>query len=264
MAAERARESARPDRLFDDPLADALAGPEGGRIMAEMGAEMPENPALPIRTRYFDDRLLNMVGANGITQVVLLAAGMDTRAFRLGFPDDVVVFELDRPALLALKEQRLETTGARPTCDRRTVPADLARPWTHPLLSAGYLETKPAVFVAEGLLGYLSEPQVHELLGTAARLSNPNSVALADVSGRVPPGTPFLDTWSARLTEAGVSRRFATDEPEALFAAHGWRAEVAGYGEETADFGRWPWPVPDRDDPNWPHNYLVTAHRSGS
>lgn len=262
MAAVRARESARPDRLFDDPLAEALAGPEGQRIMDEMEAGMPDNPAIPIRTRFLDDGLRTGVAA-GIGQVVLVAAGMDTRAFRLGLPSDVVVYELDRGGLLDLKERRLAAAGARPGCARRTVPVDLGAAWSGALLSAGFDAARPSVFVAEGLLGYLDEPEVDRLLGALAGLAADGSVLLADVSGRTPDAAaPYLAPWFDRLTAAGMERRFATDDPEGLFAGHGWRAEVAQYGDDGAAFGRWPWPVPDRQDMNWPHNYLVTAHRA--
>ena len=125
MAADRARESERPDRLFEDPLAEVLAGSEGRSIMADMEAGLPENPTIPIRVRYFDDGLLNILAAGRITQVVSVGAGMDTRAFRLGLAPEAVFFELDRPELLALKDRRLAKAGARPTCARRAVSADL-------------------------------------------------------------------------------------------------------------------------------------------
>ena len=264
MAAIRARETARPDRLFEDPLAEVLAGPEGVALMEEMEAGLPDNPAIPIRTRYVDERLRTMVTREAVAQVVLVGAGMDTRAFRQGLPASVVVFEVDKPAMLELKEQRLDLVGtrARPTCQRRVVPADLAGRFDRLLVSAGFDAGRPAAFVAEGLLGYLDEAQVHRLLGILAGLAAAGSALLADVSGRVPPGTPFLDTWFAKLATAGIHRRFATDDPEGLFAAHGWEAEVVQYGEDGANFGRWSWPVLPRDDTSWPHNYLVTARRS--
>jgi methyltransferase (TIGR00027 family) len=253
MAAERARESARPDRLFDDPLASLLAGSDGRAIMTELTAGMPDNPAIPIRTRYFDDHVLASV-RGGTRQVVLVAAGMDTRAFRLGLPAGVTVFELDKPDLLAVKEERL--AAARSTCERVAVAVDLTHPWRDDLLAAGFSVSSPSVFVAEGLLGYLDEPSVHSLLATAAGVASPGSTLLADVSGRTP---SFLQSWLDKLAAAGVPRRFATDDPEGLFASHGWAAEVVEYGHETANFGRWLWPPVDRHDTNWPHNYLVSA-----
>lgn len=196
MAADRARESARPDRLFEDPLAGTLAGAEGRRIMAGIEA--------------------GLAGA-----------------------------------------------GARPTCERRVIPADLTCPWADDLVSAGFAVRAPAVFIAEGLLGYLEEPEVHRLLATLARLAGPGSVLLTDVAGHSPSGAPYLATWLARLEAAGMSRRFATDDPESLLASHGWEADVAEYGEEGANFGRWPWPPIDRHDTSLPHAYLISARRSG-
>jgi len=89
-AAERARESARPDRLFDDPLAMVLAG-QAGQALAEAmrGDGTFDNPALAIRTRFFDDVITDAVTARGMRQVVLVAAGMDTRAYRLPVPQDL-------------------------------------------------------------------------------------------------------------------------------------------------------------------------------
>src|SRR5215212_9662049 len=95
MAAVRARESARPDRLFDDPLAEVLAGAEGFDLMTRMEADLGENPTLVIRPRFFDDALLRAVVDRRIGQVVILAAGMDSRAYRLTLP---TVFEVDRHA----------------------------------------------------------------------------------------------------------------------------------------------------------------------
>lgn len=86
MAAVRARETARPDRLFDDLLADVMAGPEGVDLMTRMEVGLPENPTIPIRTRFFDDALVRLLDDRGIGQVVVLAAGMDTRAYRLDLP----------------------------------------------------------------------------------------------------------------------------------------------------------------------------------
>jgi methyltransferase (TIGR00027 family) len=264
MAAERARESTRPDHLFVDPFADVLAGPEGRRLMADMAEGMPDNPTIPIRTRYFDELLRSAVHGEGIGQVVLIAAGMDSRAFRLGLRSDAIVFELDKPNLLAVKDERLGAAGAEPTCERRIVPVDLRHPWHDDLVSAGFSDAEPAVFVAEGLLGYLEEQAVHELLATLAGLAHPASALGADVSGPTPVETPYLSTWLAKLEEAGMTRRFATDEPEQLFASHGWKASAVEYGDDTANFGRWPWPAVDRHDANWPRNFLVRARRSES
>jgi len=259
MAAERARESARPDRLVDDPLAHVLAGPEGVDLMARMEAGLPANPTIPIRTRFFDDALTRLLGERSIGQVVLLAAGLDTRADRLDLP---VVFEIDRPALLDVKDARLAAAGARLRCRRITVGADLTGPWAEDLVGAGFRAGTPTVFLAEGLLGYLDEPDVHRLLDGIDRLAAAGSALLADVSGRSALDSPFLTSWYQRLTDHGIANaRFGTDDPEGLLAAHGWAAEVSRYGDDSAHDGRWPYPPIPRSDLSVPHSYLVVGER---
>lgn len=109
-AAVRARESAREDPLFDDPWAAALAGPEGMSWVEQR----PADSVLPIalRTRYFDDWLQQVAGGGFVRQVVLMAAGLDTRAFRLAWPVDARCFELDQPEVLRHKEEILRSAAA--------------------------------------------------------------------------------------------------------------------------------------------------------
>ena len=271
-AAQRAQESARPDRLVEDPLAETLAGPEGARIMGILQAGEPPSPTVAIRTRFFDDRLVARTFGNTrredagredpARQVVLLGAGMDSRAFRLGLLPHVTVFELDQPELLRLKDQRLERAGAKPTCERRSVPCDLGGAWKDALLSSGFSTKEAAVFVAEGLLMYLDQHQVDGLLDVLNTLSVPGSTLLADVCGRSLRYSPYMTEWFAGLERAGMAWRFATDEPEVLLAEHGWEADVVRYGDERAHFGRWPGPKVDRSNLAWPQSYLVEGTRA--
>jgi methyltransferase (TIGR00027 family) len=97
MAASRARETSRTDRLFDDALAEVLAGPEGREILQRMEAGIPGTPTVPIRTRFFDDQLTALAAGPDLAQVVLVAAGMDTRAFLLGLPSRLTLFEVTAP-----------------------------------------------------------------------------------------------------------------------------------------------------------------------
>jgi methyltransferase (TIGR00027 family) len=257
MAAVRARESIRPDRLFDDPLAEVLAGPEGFDLMTRVEADLPENPTLPIRTRFFDDALVRLLV--GIGQVVILGAGLDTRAFRLNLP---IVFEVDQGAVLGLKDSRLAAVSAMPRGKRLTVGADLTGEWSNELVGAGFDIETPSAFLAEGLLGYLEEPDVHRLLGVIDHLSSPGSILLADVSGRSALDAPYMAFWYKRLADNGIANaRFGTDDPEGLLAAHGWKAHVSQYGDEGANFGRWPFPPIPRDDMRRPHNYLMVGKR---
>src|SRR5215207_4963102 len=117
VAAARARESDRLDRLFDDPLAAALAGSEGFAWLDQMERAQPwGQPALyvVVRTRFFDDFLLHASWCTGARQVVLLAAGMDARAFRLDWPPGTRLYELDRPEVIDAKDEIIADAGARP------------------------------------------------------------------------------------------------------------------------------------------------------
>ena len=261
MAAERARESARPDALFDDPCAAALAGPEGPRLLTRMAAPGDGTAtSIPIRTRFFDDAILRLVRNGPVRQIVVLAAGMDARPFRLALPACVRLFEVDRPEVLAVKERRLAELGVRAGCDRITVGADLAGDWAADLVSAG-LRTGPTVWLAEGLLAYLDAAQVDRLLATVTRLGGAGDWFLTDVIGRSFLAFPPFAAWIRGFADRGMPWRFGTDDPAGLLAGHGWDARVTRYGDDGANFGRWPWPPAPPDDSRWPRSYLVTARR---
>ncbi|MBO0839996.1 MAG: class I SAM-dependent methyltransferase [Sciscionella sp.] len=183
MAAARARESDRQDAIFHDPLAEVLAGADGFAVMRSMEDGLPPNPTLAIRTRYFDDQVRNLVAEHRIGQLVLLAAGMDTRAYRLALPSDLTCFEIDHPELVEMKAHRLATTTAEPTCRRITLAADLTRPWTDNLTKAGFDPARPAIFLAEGLLSYLTGDDVASLLDAVTQLATTNSHLLLDIAG---------------------------------------------------------------------------------
>ncbi|MBO0852552.1 MAG: SAM-dependent methyltransferase [Nocardia sp.] len=260
MAAARARESDRPDAIFHDPLAETLAGPDGFALMQTMEEGLPPNPTLSIRTRFFDDQIRNLVTDTGIDQLVILAAGMDTRAYRLNMPPDLLCVEIDHPELVELKTQRLTTTTAEPTCQRVSIAADLTQPWTAELTHTGFDPARPAIFLAEGLLSYLNHSQVTALLRTITDLSTTESHLLVDIAGNPRADNAAIAEWMDRREKAGISQRFGTDEPEQLLAAHQWRAHVIQYGDQQANYGRWPWPPIPRNAPIQ-HNYLVTAQR---
>lgn len=259
MAAERARESARPDRLFYDPLAGRLAGAEGVELMARMEDGLPANPTLSIRTRFFDDVLTRALTDHPIGQVVILAAGMDTRAFRMSLP---TVFEIDHPDLLDVKNARLNEAAAQPLARRVTVGADLTGQWADHLVRSGFHARTPTVFLAEGLLGYLDEPDVHRLLEALDALAAPGSFLLTDVSGQSALNDPSVTFWLQRMATNGIiGGRFGTDDPAALLATNGWDAVVSEYGDPDANFGRWPWPPVGPNDPTAARNYLIVGRR---
>ncbi|WP_051939460.1 SAM-dependent methyltransferase [Phaeacidiphilus oryzae] len=187
VAVVRAQESAREDRLFDDPYAQAfVAAADRPPASPDPGSGAPRPPEdrearaamarhIVLRTRFFDDYLLR-AAADGIRQTVLLAAGLDTRAFRLDWPAGQQVFELDLPESIAFKERVLaDLPDARPTARRAVVPADLNDDWTTPLTGAGFDPDRPTAWLIEGLLIYLGPERSAALLNTVGRLSAPGS-----------------------------------------------------------------------------------------
>jgi methyltransferase (TIGR00027 family) len=132
----RARESQRPDRLFNDPWAAVLAGEEGQTLLDLASSHFNVDTTAPliVRTRFFDDFLLRIINEQPVRQVVILAAGMDARGFRFSWPEQTQLFELDQPQVLALKEQILSSAGATPTCQRHAIGVNLNESWEPALL----------------------------------------------------------------------------------------------------------------------------------
>lgn len=256
-AAIRAAESRRPDRLYDDPYAAAFAGDAGPELLAEVRAvtfpagrsrTLPSTPDYnAIRTRFFDDYLRARVRDQATFQVVIAPVGMDARAFRLAWPRGIRLFEVDRPVVLAAKDDVLGDTAC--AVDRRPVGVDLRDDdWTDRLLAAGYDPAAPSLWLLEGLLYYLPEPDVHRVLDRVRAVTAPGSLVAADVVNsaalRLPNMRGLLDVFAGW----GCPWLFGTDEPEALFARHGITATAVQPGEPAADYGRWPDPVPPRDE----------------
>jgi methyltransferase (TIGR00027 family) len=266
MAAVRARESERADRLFDDPLAAALAGPEGFAWLERMeSAARSDSPGLypVIRTRFFDDFLLDACRRLGVRQVVLAAAGMDTRAFRMNWPPQVCLYEMDLPEVLDLKEEVIEAAGAKASCERRTIRVDLSQEtWPEALLACGYRPESRSVWLIEGLLFYLTRPAVHGLLEKVGALTVTGSLLGLDVMNSGLFFSPVTWPMQAALARRGAPGRFGTNDPEKLMAHHGWEADVTQPGEEGVNFGRWPRPMVPRGLPGLPRSFLVKARRS--
>ena len=270
IAAARANESARPDRLFNDPFAAALSDGAGATSPYQpapaaldavtLGAIQAFGvPYLAIRTRFLDDLLLRAVG-DGVRQVVILAAGMDARAFRLPWPAGTDFYELDRPEVLAAKEAAL--AGALPRCQWHTLGLDLAEPsWPRALAAAGFDPHVPSAWLVEGLLMYLDEATARALLEAVAVLAQPGSWLGADLMGAAVFQSPLFQPWLALFAAQNAPLRFGTDTPEALFADTGWAATVLQPGDEGANYGRWPLPVVPRELPGVPRAFLVTARR---
>lgn len=264
-AAARARESEREDRLFDDPLAAALAGPEGFAWLERMEtAARSDSPGLypVIRTRFFDEFLLDSCRRWGVRQVVLPAAGLDTRAFRLEWPPETRLYEIDQPEVLAAKEGVIRGAGAKPGCERRTVGVDLREAaWPEALRGAGYEAEEPSVWLIEGLLFYLTRTDVEALLEKVSELATTGSLLGLDVMNRGLFISPLAWPMQAALARRGAPGRFGTNGPGTLMARHGWGAGVTQPGEEGANYGRWSTPKLPRQVPGVPRSFLVRAAR---
>jgi len=260
-AAVRASESTRDDRLFEDPWAAALAGPEGAAWIAGR----PPGSTLPIaiRTRFFDDWLHRVAIEGGIRQVVLLASGLDTRAYRLPWVAGTTVFELDRPAVLAGKRGVLEGAGAAPACDRRAVGADLTGDWAAALLASGLDRDRPTAWLVEGVLFYLPREAIDRILDDVTRLAAPGSRLGLDIVNRHVLTSPWTKPWVEMQAAAGAPWIGTMDDPAAELAARGWIATVTQPGSPEANHGRWTLPVVPADMTEMPHSWYVTAERDG-
>jgi methyltransferase (TIGR00027 family) len=260
-AAVRAMETARTDRLVDDPWAAELAGEDG---RAWLQARTPDS-VLPIllRTRYYDDWLQGIVGADSLRQVVLLGAGLDTRAFRLAWPDDTLIFELDHAPVLRHKDDVLEAAGASPRCDRRTVEADLLGGWDEALADAGFQADLPTAWLLEGLLFYIPSADVARILDDVTRLSAPGSRLGFDIVNAAVLTSQWTRPWVDMQAAAGAPWLGTMEDPVGFLAERGWTASLTQAGQPDANHGRWTLPVIPTTMPGMPHSWLVTAVRPG-
>ncbi len=263
IAAIRARESERSDCLFNDPWAAPLAGQIGPSWFDRMPTELNSGNeiVIAIRTKFFDGFLSRAVTEHQIRQVVLMAAGMDTRAFRLAWPEGTQLFELDQPKLFAEKEQLLASVGASPTCSRQTIGVDLREPWADTLLQAGFDPLQRSVWLLEGLLHYLPDSAVSNLLDVITNLSASESWIGFDVVNHEMRLSPWTRSWMEAMEKSGAPWLFTMNEPEAVLAERGWTATVVQLGEESANFGRWSYPLVPRSVPGIPRSFLVQATR---
>lgn len=180
VAAARAIETSRDGNLITDqyaaPLTDAANPPR--RMPTSLADLDDDEPVwglmsgyMALRTRFLDDYLT----AAGTDQVVILAAGLDARAYRLGWPSGCRVYEVDQPRVLEFKQEVLDGLDARPNCARTPVPADLRDDWVGALQDAGFDPRRPTAWLAEGLLPYLPGRAEEDLFERVHKLSAPGS-----------------------------------------------------------------------------------------
>lgn len=276
VAWARAVESQRPDRLFDDPLAakvaqrgqreleTALGVPDGGLGRASPVDEPAARAFLEyaaVRTRYFDDRLLEACTA-GCRQVVILAAGMDARAFRLPWLAGTEVYELDRADVLAVKEEVIAAERLNPRCQRRTVATDLTADWPTALRAAGFAGGRQTAWLAEGLLNYLTADDNDALIRAAGQLSVPAStLALEVIRASALSNGPMTEI-ATGMAGFGAPWRSGIDDPARWLAERGWHARVDNPFDVAARYSRRLTGWPDARPADQPTGWLVTASRA--
>lgn len=271
VAAARALASAGPDPLIRDPYAAPLvravgldfftrmldSDPEFLANLAQLPGGSPERvrgliDAMAVRTKYFDDYFGAATDA-GIRQAVILASGLDSRAFRLDWPTGTTVYEIDQPDVIAFKSQTLSGLGAEPTAVRRTVAIDLREDWPAALAAAGFDPTAPTAWLAEGLLIYLPPAAQDALFDQITELSAPGS----RVATEYVPGIIDFDAEKAREMSAPL-REHGLDIDMAALVYTGQRSHVMEYLTELGWtvagsprnelFARFGLPIPEAED----------------
>ncbi len=262
LAAARAMETSRPDAPARDEYAEYFvrAAP-GCADWPRRFAEVPDGDADPLwgrlarflalRTRVFDGFLLS-AAAGGCRQVVVLGAGLDTRAHRLPWPDGSTVFEVDQEEVLAFKQFVLDTLGAVPRAARVALATDLlCQDWTGALIKAGFDPTRPTAWLAEGLVPYLPPAAEHELLATVNAHSAAGSALGYEITRGVYPAGQHDDPVHAAVRERlGIDllSLFSTQpRPDSVadLEARGWVTAVHTPFDSTDRYGAGPQPVPD-------------------
>jgi methyltransferase (TIGR00027 family) len=221
VAAARAAETTRPDALINDPYAGVLVAGAGHGVwenmldetlparLAEVDAEAAAmfeqlRNYQAVRTHYFDTFFSDVTAdarsktvtadarsktdtASGVRQIVILASGLDSRAYRIDWPAGTVVFEIDQPKVLEYKSATLAAYGATPSADRREVPVDLRFDWPAALRDAGFDASRPTAWLAEGLLMYLPADAQDRLFEQVTVISAPGSRIAVEALGSAAP-----------------------------------------------------------------------------
>ena len=258
VAAARALASAEPDPLIDDPYAAPLVRAVGIEFFTKLvdgtitssdddagAAAQAMTDVMAVRTRFFDDFFVT-AGDAGVRQAVILASGLDSRAYRLAWPDGTVVFEIDQQNVIEAKSATLAQLGATPTADRRAVAVDLRDDWPAALVQAGFDPKQPTAWSAEGLLIYLPPEAQDRLFDEITALSAPGSRLATEFH---PDGGAMLGDRASAMTEQWRDHGFELNMPDLVYAgertpvpeyltAQGWDVSGRSRPEVFAAYGR--------------------------
>ncbi|ETA94620.1 S-adenosyl-L-methionine-dependent methyltransferase [Mycobacterium avium subsp. paratuberculosis 10-4404] len=270
VAAGRAMATKDPRGLIDDPFAEPLVRAVGVDFFTkmmdgELDLDAIENATpvriqsmvdgMAVRTKYFDDYFVDATDA-GVRRVVILASGLDSRAYRLPWPAGTVVYEIDQPRVIEFKSNTLAEVGAEPTATRRTIPIDLRGDWPAALSAAGFDPAAPTAWLAEGLLIYLPPEAQDRLFDNITALSAPGStIATEFVPGIVDFDAERVREMSGSFRQHGVdidmaSLVYAGERNHVIDYLNGlgWRAEGVTRTELFHRHGI-EVPAPENDDP---------------
>ncbi len=278
VATARALEAQKPDPLAVDPFAGIFCRAVGGSAAEVLDGHVPDHQLKTpdfgehfvnyqgARTRYFDHYLLRAAEA-GVRQVVILAAGLDSRAYRLDWPGETTIFELDRPQVLDFKREVLGEQGATPRAERREIAVDLREDWAQALRDSGFDAAQPSAWIAEGLLVYLPAAAQQQLFtGIDLMASAGSHVAVEDAA-------PMPAEAFAAAVEAERAARAKGEErlffqliynerhapAEVWLREHGWKPVATPLADYLIEVGR-PVPAPDTEaGPMIAGNTLVGA-----
>jgi methyltransferase (TIGR00027 family) len=268
VAAARAVETEQPDALIRDPYAKLLVTNAGAGVLweamldpavaAKVEALDADSAAhllhmrgyQAVRTNFFDTYFNDAV-AEGIRQVVILASGLDSRAYRLDWPAGTTVYEIDQPQVLAYKSTTLAENGVTPSADRREVAIDLRQDWPAALRAAGFDPAAQTAWLAEGLLMYLPAEAQDRLFTQIGELSPAGSLVSAETAPAHADERrqQMRERYRKVADEIGleetidVGELMYRDDHRANVADwlndHGWRARAHHSTDEMRRLGRW-------------------------
>ncbi|OBI42104.1 class I SAM-dependent methyltransferase [Mycobacterium colombiense] len=285
VASARAR--ATRGALIDDRFAEPLVRAVGIDFFIRWAAgeldsddvDVPGDPwgmqrltnAVAARTRYFDAFFAEAQqggGTAGIRQVVILAAGLDARGYRLPWAAGTTVFEIDQPQIIDFKSATIGELGAKPTAEVRAVPVDLRQDWPSALRRAGFDTERPAAWAAEGLLGFLPPEAQDKLLDNITALSADGSRLVAEVFLNSPVNQEALNRAFRNWADNGLDVELANlgipgerDDVATYLEDRGWQVVRTALNRMLADNGFPLQPVagPDGQEAPFAENYYCTA-----
>jgi methyltransferase (TIGR00027 family) len=262
VAVGRALANRASDPLINDPFAEPLVRAVGVDFFTRVAsgelnpAEVDDNgewgmrrmgDMMAVRTRFFDDFFIEATN-DGIRQVVILASGLDARAYRLPWPAGTTVYEIDQPRVIEFKTKTLTDLGAAPTADRRSVAIDLRHDWPTALRGAGLDPTQPTAWSAEGLMPFLPPEAQDALLDNITTLSAAGSQLATENVPDASQAVPMMADRMRQVTERWRDHGFDVEMTDLWYGGdrndvvdylngHGWNVSAVSVADLFAAHG---------------------------